>query len=117
MSKSLSVHLPAVRLVERPVDLHQDHEASGSQAQRARNAVGIIPGRHISHSQQPGTGNGPHFHTDLHIGEPGLYCSLREITDPTHPEGGVLDGTSSSRPENKMIEIMVFLTKETSQDI
>ena len=63
------------------MDLHQDHEASGSQAQRARNTVGNLPGRHIGHSQQPAD------HTST------LIYTLENLGFIVHPEKSMTQPT------------------------
>ena len=106
---NLPVHLSAVRTVECPLGFYQDLEASGSETQRVWNTARDIPGRYIGDSKQPKTISRPHLCSNLHTGESGLYCSPREVNDPTHPEGGVsgndyrfdLDGTSGSLPQDK----------------
>ena len=86
---SVSVHMPAVRPVQRSLGLYQDPEASDNPAQRARGEVSDIHRRHPSHSGVARVREGTHQGSDIPSGEPGLHCPPREDPVDTHPDNRV----------------------------
>ena len=86
---SLSVYLPSLWSVERPLDLYQGPEASGGQAQRARGENGNVPGRHTDNGELAGDGTRTYSSSNLPLGEPGFLHQCKQIRDPTHSAGGV----------------------------
>ena len=76
----LSVHMPAIRPVQRSLGLYQDPEASDNPAQRARGKVSDLHRRYSRHGGDTGNGEGPHPRPDLPSGEPRFHCTPRENT-------------------------------------
>ena len=76
----LSIHMPAIRPVQRSLGLYQDPEASDNPAQRARGKVSDLHRRYSRHGGDTGNGEGPHPRPNLPSGEPRFHCTPRENT-------------------------------------